>query len=536
MSDAAMPLAREAQVAQIMDWLGQHGLGAARLQADSRQVGAGDVFIAMPGVDAARSADGRQYIEQALRQGAAAMIVEAAGWPQGFAAGAQAAQRAAVPVMAVSQLRAVSAALAARFYDEPSRKLRTVAVTGTNGKTSCTHWIAQGLSLAGQRAAVVGTLGCGFPGQELPWQTGLTTPDAIALQGVLHALLAQQARAVALEASSIGLAQGRLEGMHLDVAVLTNLTRDHLDYHGDMAAYEAAKTKLFDWPSLSAAVINLDDGLGQRLLARLRGRSDEGNFKLLGTTLTQPLPPWPVGLTARFSAQDIAVAPAGMHLRVCFEEPGHAMQSVALSLPLVGRFNVANVLSVFAAWYALDIGLHEAASLAAQLEAPAGRMQLIEQAGAPLVVVDYAHTPDALTAALAALRPLAQVRQGLLWVMFGCGGGRDRGKRALMGQAAGAADQMVITSDNPRDEQPEAIIDDIAAGVDAQAVANGCCVRITDRGQAIDQTIGRAAVADVILLAGKGHEAYQEVRGLRHAFSDAQRARAALAARGQQRP
>lgn len=534
MSDATTLLARDAQVTQIMAWLGQRGLRAARLHADSRRVGAGDVFVAMPGVDAARSADGRQYIEPALRQGAAAVIAEADGWPQGFAAAAQAAQRAAVPVLAVSQLRAVSAALAARFYDEPSRKLRTVAVTGTNGKTSCTHWIAQGLTLAGQRAAVVGTLGCGFPGQELPWQTGLTTPDAIALQDVLHALLAQQAQAVALEASSIGLAQGRLEGMHLDVAVLTNLTRDHLDYHGDMAAYEAAKTKLFDWPGLSAAVLNLDDGLGQRLLARLRGRAERKEVKLVGTTLTQPLPSWPAGLSARFSAQDVAVVQAGMQLRVCLEEPGQAMQSVALSVPLVGRFNVANVLSVLAAWYALGIGLHEAASFVARLEAPAGRMQLIEQAGAPLVVVDYAHTPDALAAALAALRPVAQVRQGALWVMFGCGGGRDRGKRALMGQAAAAADQMVITSDNPRDEQPEAIIDDIAAGVDAPCVASGRCVRITDRGQAIDQTIGRAAVADVVLLAGKGHEAYQEVRGVRHAFSDAQRARAALAVRGQQ--
>lgn len=513
----------DAAVAPILEWFKQHNVADQRMRADSRIIERGNIFIAMPGVRAGLSEDGRSYIEKAIGRGAAAVVVEAEGWDNG-----QFKNDFDVPILPVQGLRALSGHLAARHYDWPSRKLFSVGVTGTNGKTSCSHWIAHGLTLSGRRGAVLGTVGCGFPGTGPFWSSRLTTPEAVALQTEICQLMTRDAEAVALEASSIGLAQGRLDSMHFDVAVFTNLTRDHLDYHGDMANYEAAKTKLFDWPDLKYAVINLDDAMGGRLVNHLRARAQQGPLKLLGTSMVKTLPPLDPDLAARFSAHDVRATETGMHFEVWLEQHDAPTQKAGVDVNLVGLFNVTNVLNVFATWHAAGIALEHAVQFAPHLRPPEGRMQFFTAPGTPLVVVDYAHTPDALSQALAALRPLAQVRQGRIWVVFGCGGERDQGKRALMGQAAAGADHILLTNDNPRGEEPRAIIDAIAAGVPAQRFETKTCECIPDRLLAIEHATFDSEIEDVVLLAGKGHETYQEVEGVRYSFSDIGCARQAV--------
>jgi len=497
---------------EALDWLRQHGV--AELTVDSRAVRTlpDAAFIAWPG--AAR--DGRAFVAQALNEGARACLVEAEGVETFDFAGAPAGR-----IATVSGLKARSADIAHGFYGEPSAALNVVAVTGTNGKTSTSWWTAQVLQALGQPCGVVGTLGVGQVSDVA--HTGLTTPDPITLHRTFRQFLQQGLKAAAIEASSIGIEELRLHATHIAVAQFTNFTQDHLDYHGDMAAYWQAKRRLFDWPGLRAAVINLDDAMGRELLAHALSRGlDAWSY-----TLTQ-------GGTARLQAQAVQHLPAGVTFTVVERAPasGEVLAQVTVTAPVTGGFNVANLLAVIGAARALGASLADAAAACAQLTPVPGRMQIVpspaDQAAAPLVVVDYAHTPDALEKALTALRPAAQARGGQLWCVFGCGGDRDPIKRPLMGATADRhADHVVLTSDNPRSEAPGFILSQILAGLsghDEVAV-------IEDRREAIAHAIRQAGVHDVVLLAGKGHETTQDVGGVKTPFSDLDEAAAFLSSR-----
>jgi UDP-N-acetylmuramoyl-L-alanyl-D-glutamate--2,6-diaminopimelate ligase len=474
------------------------------LQLDSRKVKPGDVFLALPGA----AVDGRSFIDVAVRQGAAAAVVEANGWVK---------RQVDVPVRAVPHLRSVLGPLAASFYGHPSDSMLSIGVTGTNGKTSCSQWIAQLLTRAGRRCAAIGTIGIGFPDEPFT-DNPLTTPDPVSLQREVRQLLDAGAQALAMEVSSIGLEQGRVTGMKFDVALYTNLTRDHLDYHGTMERYEAAKALLFDWPTLSHAVINLDDPAARR---RIPGLLERG-VRTFGFTCTGA--PGDRRLAHLLAAEDIRTTTDGQAFVAVLDG-----QRVAVDVPVVGHYNVSNLLGVVGV--ALACGVNFAAAVAAlpSLSPPMGRMQRVVRPDAPLAVVDYAHTPDALAQALQALRPLAQSRRGRLWVVFGAGGDRDAGKRAPMGAAAaGGADVVVVTSDNPRTEDPAAIVAQVALG--ARTARELHCV--LDRGEAIETAVAKAAPQDVILVAGKGHEDYQIVGTRKQPYSDLAQVRAALSERG----
>jgi UDP-N-acetylmuramoyl-L-alanyl-D-glutamate--2,6-diaminopimelate ligase len=507
-------------VAQILAWLRTHAaaVGARRgnLQLDSRRIEAGDVFVALPGAGA-EADDGRRYLLSAQEHGAAAALVEAEGF-DGADFG--------LPVLAVADLRRVLGQLAARYYGLPSESMQVVGVTGTNGKTTTAFLIAQMLARAGTRCAVLGTVGSGFPGETLA-EVPLTTPDAVSLQREVLRLRDAGARALAMEVSSIGLEQGRANGMRFDVAVFTNLTRDHLEYHGTMRAYEAAKAMLFDWPTLTAAVLNLDDPAGRRLLARLAERAHAGALRITGyTTYAGSLDPASAaGLAHLLIAHDIRVNANGLEFTL---RSGRSEQR--LEVPLVGQFNVSNLLASIGAVLACGADFDFACRAAPQLLPPPGRMQRVRTCNGaePLLIVDYAHTADAIEQALLALRPQARARAGKLWIVFGAGGDRDPGKRAPMGAAAGKyADRLVITSDNPRREDPTAIVAAVAAGVPTRLNVE----LIVDRAQAIAHAVAAADARDVVLIAGKGHEATQDSGGVKRPFSDVEQARAALNAR-----
>ncbi len=485
-------------------WLGQRVTGT--LGSDSRQLAAGDAFIAWPGL----ANDARRFVPAALAAGAGACLVDA---DRIAAFGFDDARIAAVP-----HLKRQCGAIAAEFFGRPSQRLRMVASTGTNGKTSTTWWIAQALRALGQRCAVVGTLGIGQPppadaGTAQPLQgNGFTTPDAVMLQRSLQGLVDQGFSACAIEASSIGIAEHRLAGTHIDVALFTNLTLDHLDYHGTMAAYWHAKRSLFAWPGLKAAVLNIDDVHG----ATLAGEHRAGALDLW-TCSSQG--------AARLTARAVGYVDGGLAFEL---HEGESMQP--LRSALIGEFNVANLLTVVGALRALGVPLADAVTAMSQLGAVPGRMQRVEAPtpDSPQVVVDFAHTPDALHKVLLALQPLAQARGGQLWCVFGCGGNRDTAKRPMMGAiAVQLAQHVVLTSDNPRDESAHHILAQILAGITGHDEVDV----IEDRREAIAHAVARAANEDVILLAGKGHEDTQEVAGVKRPFSDMVEARAALARR-----
>ena len=490
-------------------WLRQAASG--NLLSDSRQVTAGDAFLAWPG----GTSDPRQYVAAALVQGAAACLVEHDG--------ADAFAWADARVAAYAGLKADSGLIAAEFFEQPSQALTVAAVTGTNGKTSTAWWLAQALSaLAGSKAmpcGVIGTLGVGrapAAGQAPLTEslalvsTGFTTPDPVLLQKTLREFVTSGLQGCAMEASSIGLEEQRLSGTRIRVAIFTNFTQDHLDYHGSMQAYWVSKVRLFAWPGLQHAVINIDDAQGSELAA---------------TLLTRGLDVWTTSTRqdARLVARNIRYAEQGLQFEVHEGE-----QHCAIATRTIGNYNVANLLGVIGAMRSLGVTLEDAVVVCTNLHPVPGRMECLVQPNAPLVAVDYAHTPDALGQALDALRPLAIQRGGKLWCVFGCGGDRDNTKRPMMGAlAAKKADQVIVTSDNPRGEKPEAIIAQILLGLPPCSA-----VQVqSDRAQAIAQAIANASANDVILLAGKGHEATQEVAGNRIDFSDRAHAGAALALR-----
>ena len=482
---------------EAVRWL--RGRVTGTLQCDSRNIAAGDGFIAWPGA----SADGRSYVHSALAQGAAACLVEREG--------VEAFSFETAAVAAYPRLKFATGPIAAAWFEQPSGELDVIAVTGTNGKTSTAWWLAQALSNLQPQAipcGLIGTLGTGRP-PNLDF-VGLTTPDPVLLQRQFRRFRDDGLKACAIEASSVGIAERRLDGTQVRVAVFTNFTQDHLDYHGSMEAYWEAKAELFAWPGLRAAVINVDDEKG-RLLAR---SLDGGGLDLWTVSRGEP---------ARLMAQEIGYE--GGAVRFVVQE---GQQRHALATQLIGDYNVSNLLGVIAAMRALGVELEPAVRACGNLLPVPGRMERLGGAGKPLVAVDYAHTPDALDKALQALRPLAQQRGGKLWCVFGCGGDRDATKRPLMAAAAERnADRIVVTSDNPRSEQPQAIIEQILLGL---SHADAAHVQ-ADRARAITETIAQAGPQDVILLAGKGHEDYQEVAGVKHPFSDQDHARKALEAR-----
>jgi UDP-N-acetylmuramoyl-L-alanyl-D-glutamate--2,6-diaminopimelate ligase len=486
-----------------VQWL--RAAGANALCTDSRCVRAGDAFLAWPGT----RDDGRRHVADAL---AACCLVDDEG-ADAFAFDERRVARA-------PGLKAAAGAIADAWYGHPSRALDVVAVTGTNGKTSVAWWTAQALAALGRRCGVIGTLGVGEPPRAgrppvALQATGLTTPDAVMLQATLSRFVADGLVACTMEASSIGLVDHRLTGTRIAVAQFTNLTRDHLDYHGDMPTYWAAKRTLFDWPGLRAAVINIDDEQGAALADELAGTGSPAQL-------------WTYSLrgAARLQAHDVRYEGDGLAFDLIEGDV-----SLPIRCELIGRYNASNLLAVIGALRALGVNLAAAAQVVPALSPVPGRMQQVAAPGddLPLVVVDYAHTPDALDQALQALRPLAQVRGGLLWCIFGCGGNRDATKRPLMGAIAHQqADHVVLTSDNPRDETPSLILSQILAGIPD----NDAVDVIEDRRAAIHEAVERAATRDVVLLAGKGHEETQEVSGVKRPFSDVAVAAQALALRG----
>lgn len=494
-------------VPNILEWLHANAPGA-ELTSDSRSVREGDVFVAYPGDEA----DGRTYIADAIERGARAVLYEAGG--------DIASAEWDVPHLAIENLKQHAGEIAAAYYGHPDRTMLTIAVTGTNGKTSCTQWLGSALSRLGMPTVVIGTLGIGIfrDGSAGDFNaTGYTTPDAVLLQRALAKAQRDGATALAIEASSIGLHQGRMSGMHVDVAIFTNFTRDHLDYHGDVAAYEEAKAMLFDWPGLRHAIINLDDAMGLRLIARLQQRQPQTH--IIGYTLENHAAD---GIDI-LRAEDIRSTQRGTSFQLTAQN-----DNTLVKTQLVGQFNVSNALGIIGALLAQDVAWRDAVSAIEALQPVPGRMQQLGGTDAPLVVIDYAHTPDAIDKALAALRVVANERGGELWCIFGCGGDRDAGKRPQMGRAADAADHVVVTTDNPRSEEPADIIAQIVQGLDRPEKKPYI---IEDRAMAILWACQRAAKEDVILMAGKGHEAYQEIKGRKLPFLDADHATLALSAR-----
>ncbi len=475
-------------------WLRERVTGS--LWTDSRKVRSGDGFIAWPGA----ANDARQYVGDVLKAGAQACLVEEQG--------AQQYKFSDARIASYAGLKEAAAPIAAAYFEEPSRQLQTIAVTGTNGKTSTAWWLAQALGKLGRKCGVVGTLGIGAPDAMV--FNGLTTPDPVLLQQQLRRFVDEGFVACAIEASSIGIAEQRLDATHLQVAIFTNFTQDHLDYHRSMQAYWDAKASLFAWPGLESAVINIDDAKGEALSAMLAN----SGLQIWTVSLNGP---------ARIEAHAIQQDSQSLVFEVVEGGEQHAVSS-----DTIGLYNVSNLLGVVGALRALGISLKDAATACTGLSPVPGRLNTLAVDGAPLVVIDYAHTPDAIEKVLTALRPVAQSRAGRLWCVFGCGGERDATKRPLMAAAAQKnADQIVVTSDNPRSENASVIISQILLGLThSEAVYVQA-----DRALAIAETLALARASDVVLLAGKGHENYQEIGGIKHPFMDRTHAQAALAAR-----
>jgi UDP-N-acetylmuramoyl-L-alanyl-D-glutamate--2,6-diaminopimelate ligase len=479
---------------EAAQWL--HARVTGTLHCDSREVKPGDGFIAWPGA----ATDGRKYVAAAMRQGAAACLVESEG-AQAFGFGSDA-------IAGYGQLKFATGPIAAEYFGHPTDRLDVLAITGTNGKTSTAWWLAQALSNSGIPCGVVGTLGIGRP-PKVDF-VGLTTPDPVLLQREFRNFADAGVKACAIEASSVGIVEHRMDGTRVRVAIFTNFTQDHLDYHGTMESYWEAKAALFRWPGLRAAVVNVDDEKGHALAASLQGAA----LDLWTVSCREP---------ARLAARNIRYGEQGLEFDVC--EDG---QTARLATSAIGQFNASNLLGVVAALRAMGVALDDAVKACGSLLPVPGRMERLAEAGKPLVAIDYAHTPDALDKALTALRPLAQQRGGELWCVFGCGGDRDPTKRPLMAAVVEKnADHVVVTSDNPRGEKPENIISQVLLGL-----SHAKCVQVqADRAKAIAETIAAAAPSDVVLIAGKGHEDYQEIAGMKHPFSDVQHARIALSRR-----
>ena len=486
-----------------------------RLVTDSRAIQRGDTFVACPG----EKSDGRQFIANAIQNGANAVIYETllSGHP-GEANHFEWNETWQVPCLGVADLRHRAGWLADAVYGKPSEHLWTVGITGTNGKTSTCHWIAHALSEAGKRCAVIGTLGNGFVDEnaDAPQATANTTPDAVRVHGLLADYLREGAQSVAMEVSSHALSQGRVNAVRFNVAMLTNLSRDHLDYHGDMQSYAAAKRKLFDWQQLGFVVLNLDDEYGIELAESLQDSDAE--------VIAYGLSDGALQLAERLGLRMVygnLLEMSGQGLKIGVHSSWGAAQ---LDSVLIGRFNAANLLGSLAVLLVSRVSLNDAVAALGSVKPVRGRMQRLGDAQQPTVIVDYAHTPDALEKVLLALREVSIASGGRVVCVFGCGGDRDRGKRAMMGTVAEKySDLCIVTSDNPRSENPDGIIAEIVGGMTGKNHEI-----IVDRAAAIQGAIRLARRGDTVLIAGKGHEDYQEINGIRHPFNDVSVAQQAL--------
>lgn len=470
---------------------------------DSRQLKPGEVFLAYPGF----KTDGREYIAQALAAGASAILYE----PMNFSVPPQ----DNIPLVAFPNLKEHLGSLVARWFNYPTRYLHVVGVTGTNGKTSCSHFLAHSLTKLGSPCGILGTVGAGLP--PALKINALTTPHVVEIQQLAADLVTQGATALAMEVSSHALVQGRVNSVHFSTAVFTNLTQDHLDYHGSMAAYGAAKAQLFHWPSLQNAIINLDDPFGYALYLELK---EQPQLNVVGYTSNK---------------QTFSLGGQVVHARHIRSDRNGIQAHVItpwgeglLHSKLIGHFQLHNLLAVLASLGTIFIEkaqshtLNDILNVMHDLQGVPGRMQCFGGGDKPLVIVDYAHTPDAL---LNVLQSLRTYKPRKLWNVFGCGGDRDTTKRPLMGKiAADWSDAIIITNDNPRTESPQKIIEDILAGIrDSQHFTIEY-----DRTKAITAAILQAEADDIVLIAGKGHENYQVMGNERLHFSDAEVVREVL--------
>ena len=471
------------------------------LTLDSREVKPGDLFIACKGT----VVHGAHYINKALHAGAAAVIWEEEGLNSDDNIVQLIPESATVPVLKISDLTSQVGLIASRYYGEPSEQMAIIGITGTDGKTSCSQFIAQALNKAGVFTGIMGTLGYGLPGEMI--SATHTTPDALRVQKILSDMYRQRAEAVVMEASSHGLEQGRVNAVHFDTAVLTNLSRDHLDYHVTVEAYANAKRKLFEMPGLKNVILNIDDDFGRLLATQYTSHSDS-QVNAIGYSLdptnaaTQEIPV--------ITITDLRLLPSGMSLQI--ESPwGRAKVNTSL----MAHFNASNLLATLAVLVTYGITFREATELLETLETVPGRMEtFVGHMDQPRVIVDYAHTPDALRQALIALRDHGPNK---LHCLFGCGGDRDQGKRPLMGQAAAElADVVVVTDDNPRSEAPEFIVEQILEGIGDKSNV----VVEHDRATAIREIIANAGAGDLVLIAGKGHETTQTIGDKKLSFSD----------------
>jgi UDP-N-acetylmuramyl-tripeptide synthetase len=489
---------------EAVNWLKTKVTGELRI--DSRGIQTGDGFIAWPGA----AVDGRQYVQTALKNGATACLVEHAGL------NLQELESITDQDKIASYLGLKSAIgfIAAQAINTPTKSLNVLAITGTNGKTTTAWWLVQALQSVAvispksmAKCFMVGTLGVGVP--NAVESTGLTTPDPVLLQKKFREYVDNGFNYCAIEASSIGIEEHRLDGTDIKVAVFTNFTQDHLDYHGSMQAYWNAKLKLFQWPTLKATVVNIDDIKGLELIKSL----DIRKIDLWTVAIDSP---------ARITASNIEYAKNGLKFNI-----HEGVETYLLETKFFGKYNVSNLLGVIAAMRASGIDLLTCVEACKSLTAVPGRMDVIAKEAQPLVVVDYAHTPDALKQALVALRPTVETRGGKLICVFGCGGNRDASKRPLMAQMAQTySDDVVVTADNSRHEKTTSILSQIVAGFKSKSNV----VVEENRAVAIATAIKKAHKNDVILIAGKGHENYQDELGVKSYFSDKEQALLALTA------
>jgi UDP-N-acetylmuramoyl-L-alanyl-D-glutamate--2,6-diaminopimelate ligase len=465
------------------------------LTLDSRAVQPGDLFFAFPGLQL----DGREFISEAINKGASAVLAESDSVDVTFLKN--------VPVIPVKNLKFKIGSIATTFYGHPTKSLRIIGVTGTNGKTSCTYFIAQALAQLNIACGIIGTMGSGLLGNILP--TGFTTPDAITLQALFANLLAQGAKVVAMEVSSHSIDLGRIEGIPFEVAIFTNLTRDHLDYHGDMETYGNVKKRLFDNPHVNHAVINADDAFGATLLTTLKDTKNLFSYSVNPLSTIVP----------QITASQIRSNPNGLSAHINSPWGGGDVQ-----LSLMGQFNLSNILAVTTALCLLDIPVADVLKAMSNLKPVPGRMETVGGfEDAPLVIVDYAHTPDALEKVLIAFRLHVP---GKLYCIFGCGGDRDKGKRPMMAKIAEQnADVVIVTDDNPRHEDPAQIVADIMAGFSQpeQVIVQH------DRSKAIQDIIQCAVAGDGIVVAGKGAETYQQIGDTKIPLNDGEIVKQSLA-------
>ena len=472
------------------------------LSLDSRSIKKNNLFVAVKG----ETVNGIEFINNAIEKGAAAVLWEAdaaidaikLNWRKTSA-------DIDVPIIAIENLSQLLGEFADSFYENPSAQISVCGITGTNGKTSCADFIAQMISVD-EPCGLLGTLGKGiYPDLK---ETGYTTPDAISCHQWLADIKSTQTKYAVMEVSSHALIQGRVNGIHFDSAVFTNVSRDHLDYHGDMESYIDAKTKLFEFPNLKNAIINVDDEAGRNIADNL-----STNVRCVRYGLNESFIP-------DVYAYDLKLNQDGMSMKV--KTPWGDGQ---LTSPILGYFNASNLLAVLSVLLLNGIELDDALNRLSKIESVPGRMQRFGGDKTPLVIVDFAHTPDALEQVLITLREHTEQN---LWCVFGCGGDRDKGKRPLMGSIAeDKADYVVLTNDNPRSEAPEKIIDEIKAGMKG---TENISVE-SDRHSAITFAISNAKSGDVVLIAGKGHENYQLIGDKKYPFNDVEEVKQQLEVR-----